>query len=258
MTKLSVIIPTKNVAHLIKDCLESVAFADEVIVIDMASTDGTREICQNFPRVKFFSNVPDDGNFDKNRRLGFEKAQGPWLLKLDSDERLSQELQKELSNFLKTEELQKACGYYFKVKLYVFGKFITRGIPSKEIRLFKKGHFEFNPEKFHQQIKIKGRTGTFKNYYLHFNHRSIYEWLEKMNHYTENDLKAALGKGAKSPLWKMIFVPVYVFFLSYLIRLGFLEGFHGFLIAALLAYYSFIEKAKLWEARYKQRGKIDF
>lgn len=258
METLSVVIPTKNVANIIEDCLKSVAFADEIIVVDMASTDSTGEICQKFRQVKFLVNVPEDGNFTINRKIGFDRAQGDWILKLDSDERLTPELQNELILFLKDSTKQKANGYYFKVKLFIFGKFIRYGLPQKELRLVRKGFFEYGGEDVHGQIKIKGRAGAFKNYYLHFNHRSIFGWIQKMNYYTEYDLKVALRKGRQGSFLKMLLTPLYVFFKSYFVRLGFLEGIHGLILAILLAYYSFIEKAKIWEANYKLARKINF
>lgn len=257
MSKLSVIIPTLNVVSLLEDCLKSVAFADEVIVVDMNSTDGTADIARKFPNVRLISNFPKDGNFTVNRQLGFQLANHEWLLKLDSDERLMPELQEEIKAFLADPARQKARGYFFKVRLYMFGKLITHGMPRYEIRLFHKDSFEYGAG-VHDQIKINGPTGVFKNPYMHFNHRSIFQWLEKMNYYTEYDLDLALENNIPMPLWKILVTPVYVFWVSYLARLGFLEGVHGLVIAVLLAYYAFVEKAKIWEANYKKTHRLSF
>lgn len=134
----------------------------------------------------------------------------------------------------------------------MFGKFISHGVPLEEIRLFRKGFYQYG-EDVHGQIAIIGPTGKFRHSYIHYNHRSIFQWIEKMNRYTEYDLNLALKNRKIQPFWKILVTPVFVFLKSYLWRRGFLCGLHGLLIALLLGYYAFIEKAKLWEANYKQK-----
>ncbi|MBI3559342.1 glycosyltransferase family 2 protein, partial [Candidatus Gottesmanbacteria bacterium] len=187
---ISVVIPTLNCEKNLSQALNSVKWADEKIVVDMGSIDGTVGVAKKFG-AKVFFRKPENNNFDNNRLYGMKIAKGDWILKLDSDEILSDMLQKEIKNFLHSDN-NNLNGINFLNHIFFFGKEIKHGPiknNSHEMRMFRQGAWKYFPTKYHQQITINGKIGNFKNYYNHYNYSSISQFIEKTNRYTDFDSK---------------------------------------------------------------------
>ncbi|MCR9205627.1 MAG: glycosyltransferase family 2 protein [Halobacteriovoraceae bacterium] len=245
------VIPVKNVEKIIRGAIDSVAFCDEVILVDMFSTDKTKEIANEYPNVRFFerqSYIYDNFNF------GMDKAKSEYIIRLDSDERLSPKLQEEILSALsekETKEIYKAPYYsYFLGKaLLNGGKFATREI------LFKKGVLRYPVKTEHDGFEnISGRNiepGIFQGAYEHYSCPSIKKYIEKINYYSEKDIER-LEKNTKvfSPL-RIVYASTRYFFRNYFSHGGYKDGYHGFCIALLDSMYFATNFLKIWEKKEK-------
>lgn len=248
MQKLSVIIPTYNCANILKEALDSVSWAWEIIVVDMGSTDGTIELSKSYG-AKLFKRIPKNGNFDQNRKFGMEHAKGDWLLKLDSDEVLSKALQKELQVFLSNGDKSHFDGFNFYNRLFWFGKQIKHGCAkpkSHELRLVRKNKWCYEPFCFHQGIRVEGQIGFFTNYYDHYNYRTVTEFIRKTNNYTSLDA-TVLAESTKYGLVRSVLFPFATFFRLYFFQKGFMDGRIGFISSYLFAIYNSVLKTKIIE-----------
>lgn len=244
---ISVVIPTLNCAKNLSQALNSVKWADEKIVVDMGSVDGTIDVAKKFG-AKIFLRKPENNNFDNNRLYGMKIAKGDWILKLDSDEILSDALQTEIKNFLQSNN-QNLSGINFLNNIFFFGKELKHGPVknnSHEMRMFRQGTWKYFPTRYHQQIIVGGETGNFKNYYNHYNYSSVSQFIEKTNKYTDFDSKI-LSSMARLSIVKVSLAPLKTFSKLYFWQKGFLDGKLGFIVCFLFAFYNLIEKVKIWE-----------
>lgn len=223
---LSIVILTFNSQKYLQKVLNSCTFANEVLIIDSGSTDNTLSIAQNFKNVKII-HQPWLG-FGKQKQRGVESSKNDWVFVLDSDEVITEELRQEI------DLLDFTCKAYLVPRLnYFFGKPMKRcGLyPDLTIRLFDKNFASFSQDEVHEKVLTKEKVETLKNHMLHFAYESIEEFIAKQNRYS------SLNK--KSNHFKALFNPYWTFFKLYFLKLGFLEGWRGFLIAKLYAQYTF-------------------
>ncbi len=247
---LSVVIPTFNCETELINCLKSVMWADEIIVIDMRSTDRTLELAEKY-NAKIFTRFPTNGNFDSNRKFGMQKATGRWILKLDSDEVLSEKLQENIKNFLSQND-ETVNGMNLYNRIFMFGGQVKHGFVksnSHELRLVRNGKWHYNPIRFHQQITVDGEVGYIDSYYDHYNYRNIFEFILKTNKYTTIDAKF-IAKNKRATVVEVVFAPIKTFVKLYFIQLGLLDGVLGITTSFLFALYNLIEKTKVWELTY--------
>lgn len=241
---ISVVIPTFNCGSNLYYCLNSIKWADEIIVVDMGSTDNTLKVAKDFG-AKIIKNVPTNNNFDLNRKIGMKAAVSDWVLKLDSDEVLSTKLQNEIKQLLRIDDTG-FNGYNLRNKIYMFGKLIKHGFVkarSHELRLFRNNKWRYNPYKFHQQINIYGKIGGLNNYYFHYNVKNVTEFIYKTNQYTNLDAQHYIKK---ITFQQIISAPLKSFIKLYFWQFGFLDGRIGFQACYLYSLYNLIEKIKAW------------
>ncbi len=223
--KISVVIITKNSEKYIKDAIKSALFADEVLVLDSGSSDRTCEIAKKLgARVEFQEWL----GFGKQKQKAVELAKNDWVFVLDSDERITEELKEELLNFKPDRDA------YFVGRInYFWGKSIRYlGLfPDYSIRLFNKKKASFNDKEVHESVECNCKKGYLKNNLIHLAYESVEEFISKQNRYST--------LGAKPNKLKAIFAPFWTFFKLYFLKLGFLEGWDGFIIARLYSQYTF-------------------
>jgi glycosyltransferase involved in cell wall biosynthesis len=252
MATLSVVIPVKNTAAFIKPCLESIKWADEVILVDMGSTDGSLELFTQYPNCRVIHNIPADGNFTLNRKLGFDQAKGDWIMRLDSDEVLSPPLQEEIKAFLSGASEKEFNGVFVKADLYMFGKQFRYSMPLWELKMVRKGTYALDGLDVHGHLTVEGRTRRFRNVYIHDSAKTFFQWINKLNYYTEYDMNKSMEQ-KKISFFRVIFTPPAVFFINYFLLGGFRDGRYGFIMIILNSFYSFIEKLKIWHAQNEGR-----
>lgn len=244
--KLSVVILVHNEESLLEKCLQSVkAIADEIIVIDAQSTDGSSDVAKRYTSNIY--NRPNNLLLQPNKNFGFQKAKGEWILNLDADEKLTPELAEEIREVIKLEN--DVEGYRVPRKNIIFGKWIENSIwwPDYQLRLFKKNSGKFAEKHVHEQIDIDGKVGKLVHPMLHENYTSINQWLSKMGNYTDNEMSQKIEKGVNiTPLDALRF-PMQDFLKTYFMQKGYRDGLHGLVLSILQAFYAEIVFAKMWE-----------
>ena len=246
---ISVVILTKNEEDYIVDCIDSVSWCNEIVVVDDDSEDRTVEIVKNLKNEKIRVFVhPLDNDFSSQRNYGSKKARGEWALFVDADERITDELKEEIKDVTYDYGRgQKLNGYFIKRRDVMWGKRLRHGETGniKLLRLARKGVGEWEG-KVHEVWKVRGKIGILRNPLLHYPHQTITEFLKEINFYT--DLRAQeLFQKRTSVYWSStIMYPLGKFLLSYFVKRGFLDGIEGFIFAILMSFHSFMARGKLW------------
>ncbi len=246
---ISVIILTKNEEKNILDCLETVNWADEIIIVDDYSTDRTIEIIENLKlkNLKIYQEKLS-GDFSKQRNYGLSKAKSDWVLFIDADERVTPELRREINDIL-IEEKNKPMlnGMYVKRIDFLWGKQLKHGETGniKLLRLARKKAGIWQGT-VHEKWLIEGNTDELENSLFHYPHPSLSEFLQEINFYTTLRAKELQRNGKQCSIWEVLFYPKAKFILNYFVKLGFLDGIEGFIHAILMSFHSFLVRAKLW------------
>lgn len=178
---LSVVIITRNEEHNIRDCIESVKWADEIIVVDCFSTDDTLKIAEDYP-VRTFQN-DNTNNWNINKQYGFGRAIKNWILSLDADERITEKLAEEIKSVITSSAMD---GYYVSRKNYIGDKWLKHAnlYPDWQLRLFRNGNGWFECKTVHERLMLNGEVGYLKEPMIHLNYRDWLQLNEKLNLYT--------------------------------------------------------------------------
>lgn len=227
--RLSVIIITLNEAKNIRACLESISWADEIIVVDSGSSDETTAICQEFS-AKILINSDWQG-FGYQKNLALQQATGDWVLSLDADERVSPALRKTIEQ---TIALPTADAYMLPRQAYFLGKAMRHGgwWPDYVLRLFRRDCGEFSNVLVHETVITQGKVAKLPQPLIHYSYVSLEQLLSKINQYSSAGAKQAKEKGKRGSLHKALGRGMWAFFRAYCLRAGFLDGSAG-LIAAI-------------------------
>lgn len=246
MIKLSVVILTKNEEKNILDCLENLEGVSEVIIIDDNSTDLTIEVIKSLNRknIKIFKRQLDL-NFAKQRNFGLEKAKNEWVLFIDADERASKEFLSEISEQITNTTLNS---FYVKRKDVLWGKVLNHGETGsmKLVRLGKKNAGKWRGE-VHEVWKTQGNVGSLNIALMHYPHQRLKEFISEINFYTTIRAEELFKTKKEISIWEILFYPKAKFFKNYIIRLGFLDGIAGLVVAVMMSLHSFLVRAKLWQ-----------
>ena len=239
--KLSVILITMNEAAFVKTCLESVAWADEIIVVDSGSADNTVDICREYTSKILLTNWPGPG---AQRNRAIEMATGDWVLALDADEWVTPELKAEMQAVIREPgnnvafempRLSSYCGRY----IHHSGWW-----PDRITRLFKRGRARFNAELIHDHMIVDGKVGRLSNHLMHEAFEDLEDVLGKVNRYSTDSARVMLSHGRKASISTAILHGLWSFFHTYIIRAGFLDGREGFMLAVSNAegtYYKYLK-----------------
>ena len=241
---LSVIIITKNEAADIRACLESVAWADEIIVVDSASTDDTAAICKELgAQVHVVHDWPGFGP-QKNRALAY--ATRDWVLSLDADERVTPELRREIEAVM--HENRAYAAYDIPRSSSYCGRFMRHSgwYPDHVTRLFRRGSSRFSDDLVHERLLVDGTTGKLRGEgeLLHYAFDGMEEVLRKVNQYSTAGAQRMHAQGRKGSLAGAVLRGIWSFVRTYFLRLGFLDGREGFMLAVSNAegtYYRYVK-----------------
>jgi glycosyltransferase involved in cell wall biosynthesis len=247
--RLSVIVITKNEEANIVDCLDSVRWADEIIVVDSSSTDRTVSLAEQAGAVTYQIGWKGFGDA-KQRALDY--ASSEWVLSLDADERVSAELAEEMRTILLSAE----CDGYEIPRLTNFvGRWIYHSgwRPDYVLRLFRKSKGAFTQALVHEGVVVSGRIGRLNHDLLHYSYRSVEDYLDRLNRYTTLAATEMRSAGKRFKIWQPLLKPPAIFVKRYVLKLGALDGWAGFQIAFLSAVYVFVKYAKLWHLSQKKQ-----
>ena len=245
MSSLSVIVITKNEERNIEDCLKSVLWAQEIVVVDGGSADRTLELARKFTSKVF---VKSWEGYGAAKNFALEKCTGSWILWLDADERVTDELGKEIQA-ITAQEVTPSNVYEIPRKAFFLGKWIKHcgWYPGYVPRLFRKGAGRFSENKVHERFEFGGEAGRLRSDLLHFTDPNLWHYVEKFNRYTTLAADEMMEKRTAFRMSQIVVRPVWVFIKMYVLRLGFLDGIQGFILCVLSSCYVFTKYAKLWE-----------
>jgi glycosyltransferase involved in cell wall biosynthesis len=244
----SAVVITWNEEERLRACLTSLAWLDEIVVVDAESQDKTVEVAREFTDRII---VRPWAGFAAQKNFAVDQARGQWILSVDADEEVSVELREEIEVVL--SEASSAVGYALPRRNIFWDRWIRHGglYPDWQMRLFQKGRGRFVQRAVHESVEVDGRLARLRGPLLHKSYRSIGEFLERANRYSSLAADDLARSGTRVGAGQLILRPLGRFLGMYVLRRGFLDGIPGLLLAGLYAYYVFIRCAKLWE---KTRG----
>jgi len=247
--RLSVILITKNEAASIRACLESVSFADEIVVLDSGSTDGTATLCREFTDRVYETDWPGFGP-QKNRAL--DRSTGDWILSIDADERVTPALRAEIeaavavpgdNTAFRIPRFSRYCGKYIRWSGWR---------PDYVLRLFQREKGRFTNDLVHERVVTDGPVGTLKESLLHESFENLEDVLDKVNVYSTYGAAMMHRRGQRAGLWTALGHGFWSFFSTYVLRAGFLDGREGFMLAVSNAegtYYRYLKLMLLGERK---------
>ncbi len=242
--RLSVTVVTLNEEDRLRQCLDSVRWADEIVVVDAESTDKTAEVARSFTDQVFVRPWP---GFGAQKNFAIDQAHGDWILSLDADEEVSAELRDAIERVLVAG--RGSDGYAIARRNVFWGRAMRHGrlYPDWQVRLVRRGRGRFVEPDVHESLRVEGTVGRLDGDLVHRSYRDVADFVERSNRYSTlaADEWMRSGRGV-SPL-DLVVRPVGRFLSMYVVHRGFLDGWRGFLLAVLYAYYVFIRSAKIWE-----------
>lgn len=253
---LSVVLITKNEEANIRECLEGVKWADEIIIVDDISIDSTVSICREYTDKIYQKKME---GFGAQKQYAIEQASCDWVLSLDADERLSDELKRDIRSILDAGSRYE--GYKIWRKTFYLGVWIRHcGWYSPVVRLFKRGKGKTDMKYVHEEILVLGNVGEIRNPMLHYSYNSIEQHMKKINEYSDYDSRLLLERVSYpmgvNTIWYCAIKPLLAFIRKYIIQFGILEGIRGFFISAFTAAIVFLNYAKARELADSSRKDV--
>jgi len=258
MTKISAVVNTWNEEKNIERCLKSVKWVDEIVVTDMQSTDKTVEIAKKYGAKVFFHKYT--GYVEPARNFALSKATGDWILILDADEEIALSLADKL---IKVVEKNKCDFVRLPRKNIIFGKWIknSRWWPDYNIRFFKKGKVSWS-DKIHSVPLTRGKGKNLKsneaNAIVHYHYQSISQYLERLDRYTDVQVKELIDSGYKFSWHDLLKKPTGEFLSRFFAGEGYKDSLHGLVLALLQAFSELVKYLKIWEIQGFKAQKLSF
>lgn len=239
-SSLSVVIITKNAEELIDQCIQSLkGLADEIIVADDYSTDKTVEIARKYGAKVYLHHQPD---FGKQKAYGVSKTKGEWVLVVDSDEIVSEELKKEIKEIPRSARNDRYDGYYIPFQNHFLGKSLKYGGENyKKLVLFKCNAVTIKPALVHEKFEIKStKIGELKGKIYHYSYRSLGQMYKKFTDYAIREAKQKTRKGEKTSIKKIFLYPIHMFWARFIKDKGYKDGLFRIPLDLGFAYMEFL------------------
>ncbi len=247
---ISAVILTRNEDENIEDCIKSISFCDEIIVIDDYSSDSTlsklKDLSHVYKRkIKVFKRSLEE-DFSQQLNFGLNLATEAFILFIDPDERISEDLKNEILQFIRNDS-GEFDGLVFKRIDYIWGKWLTHGeLKSfRSTRIVRKGKGEWK-RRVHQTLSVQGPAMNAVNPILHYPHKTLNKFIANINKWSTFHAMANHEEGKTASIFKIIIYPVAHFIKNYILRFGFLDGMQGFVFALIMASHSFLSWSKQW------------
>ena len=243
--KISVTIIVKNEEGNLPGCLQSLGFADEIIVVDSGSSDRTAEICRNHPKVRFHE-LPWEG-FGRQKNRAAELAQNDWVFNIDADERVSPELCAAIC----AADMSRYGGFRVARENY----FARRRIrycgwyPDYTLRFYDRRRCRFSERLVHEAVDCPGPVGVLQGNLIHYTYAGISDYVGRMDKYSSLAAEEVVKAGKRPGIATLLFRPLFTFFKMFVLKQGFREGYYGLLLSLLYSVYTFLKYAKAREIR---------
>jgi glycosyltransferase involved in cell wall biosynthesis len=245
---LSVVIIAKNEAERIEACLQSVSWADEIVVVDSGSDDATCDIARQYTDRVY--EVPWRG-FGPQKQAAVDLATHDWILSIDCDERVTADLASEIQRILAADLLKDAYSVPRRTFLGVKEIKHCGWYPDRTVRLFDRRKARFSDQPVHERVLTDSPASKCKGHLLHYSFSGIAPLLSKLNHYSDLSARQMYEEGRKGTFLDFTLRPLFAFFNTYVLRLGFLDGVEGLEIAVTTGFITFVKYIKLWELRHR-------
>lgn len=242
--RCSAVVITLNEAARLRACLESVRWADEIVVVDAESTDATAAIAREFTDRVLVRPWP---GFAAQKNFALAQATGDWVLSVDADEEITPGLAAEIRARLGAGS--EAAGYRIPRRNIFWGRWVRHGglYPDWQLRLFRRGRGRVVERAVHEAVEVDGPVERLAGALVHHSYESVEEFVTRAQRYATLAAQDLLRQGQRAGPWELATRPLGRFLAMYLLRGGFLDGTRGLLLAGLYAYYVFIRSAKVWE-----------
>ncbi len=252
--KISVVLITKNEAHNIRECLESVSWCDRAIIVDSGSTDGTVELARGLG-AQVFETTSWPG-FGPQKNLALSKADTEWVLSIDADERVTPALRDEI---LAAMASGNADAYEMPRLSRFCGRFIRHGgwYPDRLTRLFRRGKARFTDDIVHENVIADGPVGRLTEPLLHYTYDDFSQVLRKVDQYSSLGARQAFARGKTASPASAVVHGAWAFLRTYLLRRGFLDGAQGLGVALMNGQASYYKYIKLWLLQAQARQSAD-
>ena len=246
MEKLTAIIPTKNEEHNIRDVLESVSFADELLVVDSFSTDDTVKIAKEYKNTVIINREYSYSTSQKNWAIPQAKHQ--WILLVDADERVTPKLREEIIEILRNPPKDNTVAYWIYRMNHFMGKRVRYSgwQNDKVIRLFKRDYCRYKDKMVHGEIIVDGNVEFLKEKLYHNTYTTLNKHVEKLNQYSDWQAQDYNKKVNRLTAYHFVIKPFWGFFKHYIVQMGFKDGIVGLVISYLYAYSIWVRYAKIW------------
>jgi glycosyltransferase involved in cell wall biosynthesis len=249
--KLTVTLITRNESSNIAACLESVAWADEIIVVDSHSTDDTVAIAR---RLATRVEVRDWPGYGEQKNYAAALASNDWILSLDADERVSTELAGEIRGAIDSKS--GPAGYRIPRVSYYLGRWLrsTDWYPDFQLRLYDRRKGSWNVRRVHESVVLKGTPGLLRRELQHYPYRNITHHVQTIDRYTTLAAEEWIAAGRRATALQAVLHTAFAFLRNYLLKGGFRDGSAGLMVSVLNSYYVFLKFAKLWEGQRRDSG----
>ena len=256
MPPVTACVITLNEEDNIRRILDSLSSLDEIIILDSGSNDKTLEIATTYPKVKIEYRKFDTYINQKNHCISLSK--NDWILSLDADECITDNLLKSLQS-LSEDTWSYFAGLEFPRLTFYMGKWIYHSgwYPNYQLRLFQKKHGKFTGFLVHEKVSIEGKVYRIPSPILHYSYKNISDHLKFIDRYSTLTAREKFMKGKRSGVLFSILEGIYKFFQMYFLKLGFLDGRQGIILAVLGSYYNFLKYIKLYEIEYMNQKKSE-
>jgi glycosyltransferase involved in cell wall biosynthesis len=254
MSRLSVVVITRNEEHNLPRCLGSVSWADEIIVLDNESTDNTRELASSLGAQVY---TTEWRGYGPAKQEAVNKATGDWVLSIDADEEVSAELAEEIKAI--TANGVSQAGFLIPRRTRFLGRWIYHcgWYPDPVLRLFRREAGNFSDAVVHEGVELEGEVGRLKHELLHYSYPTLETYFEKFNRYTTLAAEESYAAGKRAGWYELMVRPVSAFLKHYFLKRGFLDGLEGFLVSALSSSYVLVKYSKLRDLARRNRAKSE-
>lgn len=249
---ISAVVLAKNEEEIIERCLKSISWCDEIVVVDDNSKDNTERIARRYGARVYKRSLNKD--YSEQRNFGLSHAKGEWVIFLDADEIVSQKLAEEIKDKIADTNFN---GFLIKREYFFLGRKITHGEVGQTwlLRLAKREKGGWR-RAVHEEWNVKGSVGRLQNPILHYPNKTISGFLSDINRYSEIHAFENIKEKKHFNFLFVIFYPFGKFFLNYFLKLGFLDGSAGFVIAVMMSFHSFLSWSRVWLISQKQKEYI--
>ncbi len=241
---ISVVVLTKNEQSCISECLDSVKWADEIVIVDDLSTDKTVEICREYTSRIFIRNMDIEG---KHRNWAYAQAKNNWVLSLDADERVSEELKQEIKGALKNNT--EFAAFSIPLRNFIGEHWVRYGgwYPAGKVRLFRKDKFKYEEAKVHPRVFIDGKCAHLTKDIIHKGYPDLAHFFDSLNRQTTWEAEKWFAQNKPMRLGRFLWRTFDRFIRTYIAKKGYRDGFIGFVVAFYAGLYQFMSYLKYKE-----------